>query len=127
MIWNRTFGEYYIPPFFVVDLRACVWLAWLGALHTKRRELSVPCLGLAYYTTQAYLQPFPSNEVNDDAGEDDGSDGDDNGDINNNSFSIARKKENFCHNASLEHTLTPGRKDPVWSILIKQSMTAVDI
>ena len=104
-----------------------MWLAWLGALHTKRRELSVPCLGLAYYTTQAYLQPFPSNEVNDDAGEDDGRDGDDNDDINNNSFSIARKKENFCHNASLEHTLTPGRRDPVWSILIKQSMTAVDI
>ena len=92
MIWNKTFGEYYIPPFFVVDLRACVWLAWLGALHTKRRELSVPCLGLAYYTTQAYLQPFPSNEVNDDAGEDDGSDGDDNGDINNNSF-FHREKE----------------------------------
>ena len=66
-------------------------------------------------------------QVNDDAGEDDGRDGDDNGDINNNSFSIARKKENFCHNASLEHTLTPGRKDPVWSILIKQSMTVVDI
>ena len=105
MIWNRTFGEYYIPPFFVVDLRACVWLAWLGALHTKRRELSVPCLGLAYYTTQAYLQPFPSNEVNDDAGEDDGSDGDDNGDINNNSFFPSRERKKTFATMDLLNTL----------------------